>query len=121
MSAPAPTMLDQLRAIVQREGGDWTTGRASAALDSRPTPERARQLLNALTDEGLLIKHGTRGRLWTPPPPVDLATFTEAVLRAVSAIPGVRFAAPVSDQDPGLIGVKVTATDDATYFVQVTR
>ncbi|WP_068924959.1 hypothetical protein [Planobispora rosea] len=52
--------------------------------------------------------------------PKDLPAFTEAVIRAVATIPGVRFAGPVSDQDPGWIGVKVTATDDATYFVQVT-
>lgn len=63
--------LDQLRDLVQARGGDWTTARAVDAI-GHITPERARALLNKLADEGLLIKHGVRGRLWTPPQPAVL-------------------------------------------------
>lgn len=60
--------LDILREAVKAEGGNWTTRRADHVFPDRMlTPERCRQLLNALADEGLLIKHGALGRLWTPP------------------------------------------------------
>lgn len=60
--------LDVLREAVQAEGGNWTTRRADHVFPDRMlTPERLRQLLNALADEGLLVKHGKLGRLWTPP------------------------------------------------------
>lgn len=62
-----PTSLDTLREAVEAEGGNWTTHRAQGVFPGRGlTPERLRQLLNALADEGLLIKHGKLGRLWTP-------------------------------------------------------
>lgn len=66
--------LDQLREAVLAQGGEWTTRRASEAMAALtlsqwiPTPERARIMLNKLADEGLLVKHGVRGRLWTPAP-----------------------------------------------------
>ncbi|MGI5292706.1 hypothetical protein ACQEVF_56675 [Nonomuraea polychroma] len=58
------THLDTLRQAVIDEGGDWTTHRAASFIPV--TPERARQMLNQLAKEKLLIKHGKRGRLWTP-------------------------------------------------------
>ncbi|MGI5223593.1 hypothetical protein [Actinoallomurus sp. CA-142502] len=59
--------IDILRDAVQTEGGNWTVHRASHALPGRwIAPERLRTLLNQLADEGLLIKHGKLGRLWTP-------------------------------------------------------
>jgi hypothetical protein len=61
------TSLDVLREAVQTEGGNWTVHRAQDVFPDRGfTVERLRQLLNKLADEGLLIKHGKLGRLWTP-------------------------------------------------------
>lgn len=62
--AKPATHLDELRQFVQDQDHEWTTGRATDLIGV--TPEKARQLLNALADEGLLVKHGVRGRLWTP-------------------------------------------------------
>lgn len=62
-----PTTLDTLRDAVQTEGGKWTVHRARHVFPDRHfSPERIRQLLNALADEGLLIKHGKLGFAWTP-------------------------------------------------------
>jgi rubrerythrin len=65
----SPDRLAVLRAAVRAGfgSGPWTTGRAVDVLGGQVTPERARQLLNTLTGEGLLVKHGVRGRLWTYP------------------------------------------------------
>jgi len=58
-------MLDRLRAAVIDQGGDWDTQRAITLLGLQVTPERARQLLNTLAEEGLLNRQGARGYLWT--------------------------------------------------------
>jgi hypothetical protein len=65
----SPDRLAVLRAAVRAGfgSGPWTTGRAVDVLGGQVTPERARQLLNTLTGEGVLVKHGVRGRLWTYP------------------------------------------------------
>ncbi len=70
------TWLDTLRDAVSSEGGDWTTGLACSVLARAGidvSTERARIMLNRLAEEGLLVKHGVRGRLWTPavPPTVE--------------------------------------------------
>ncbi len=70
------TWLETLRNAVCSEGGDWTTRRACSALAQARidvSAERARLILNRLAEEGLLVKHGKRGRLWTPavPPTVE--------------------------------------------------
>ncbi|MEU4576649.1 hypothetical protein [Nonomuraea sp. NPDC023979] len=62
----AQTRLDILREAVLCEGGDWTTRRAVELLNGTITSSRARVMLNKLADEGLVVKHGKLGRLWTP-------------------------------------------------------
>jgi hypothetical protein len=71
--------VDKLRRAVISEGGEWTAKRAAQALNgayrslredgtygsTEPTPYRARLVLDELVDEGLLVKHGKIGRLWT--------------------------------------------------------
>lgn len=62
--------VDVLRRAILAEGGEWTTARAVKALHGfyqghSPTPGRARVELNKLVDDGLLVKHGKIGRLWT--------------------------------------------------------
>lgn len=109
MSSPRPELtIDRLRKLVRTQGGEWTTARATDALYSALnrwiTPERARQLLNQLVGEGLLIKHGVRGRLWTQPPATDLNSFTQQVAQQVREIPGV-VSAEVGE-DAGLIGAR---------------
>jgi len=68
--------LDDFREAVRSQGGDWTTRRACSVLAQAGidvSAERARLMLNRLAEEGLLIKHGVRGRLWTQavPPTVE--------------------------------------------------
>lgn len=71
-NGPMASPLDLLRAAVREQGGEWTAKRAVAALETAykgrrsPTAQRARELLNKLAAEGLLVKHGKIGRLWTP-------------------------------------------------------
>ncbi|MCW2901743.1 MAG: hypothetical protein JWO67_4008 [Streptosporangiaceae bacterium] len=71
--------IDVLRHTVLAEGGEWTARRAVDALDGcykgmrddgtvgglAPTQQRARVELNKLVDQGLLVKHGKIGKLWT--------------------------------------------------------
>ncbi|MFF4417527.1 hypothetical protein ACFYY8_33800 [Streptosporangium sp. NPDC001559] len=109
----APTYLDQLRAAVRKRGGDWTTRRAVDALHATITSGRARVLLNRLADEGLLIKHGKIGRLWTEPAPADLPAFVQAAAQRIRTIPGITAVEP----GDGVIGVR--HADGQVFIVTV--
>lgn len=65
--AATMTRLDILRELVKASGGSWDAIRAQKALPGRPfTKERAWQMLNQLTVEGLLVRL-ERKHVWVYP------------------------------------------------------
>lgn len=81
--------LTALRAAVLHQGGEWTRRRAVETLNGHISPERARQLLNHLVNEGRLVRYGKQGYLWTVPEPTGVIELTTALMQQARAIPGV--------------------------------
>jgi hypothetical protein len=105
VSDARPRPFDVLREAVRTQGGDWTTRRVQdlfSSTDWNPTQGRARQMLNKLAEEeGVLIKHGKLGKLWTQPPQVlaeALARTPKAYVEAIRADERRRIAEENSDR-----------------------